>query len=119
MRFLIVDDSGATRRLVRRVLRHAGHDETDINEAENGEEALASIQLHLPDVVISDWHMPVMSGIELLRTLHRQGIEVKFGFISSAQTSEMLAQAELEGALFILMKPFTMDSYRQVLSAII
>ena len=118
MRFLIVDDSRATRRLVRRVLRHAGHNETEINEAENGEDALTAIQGHLPDVVISDWHMPVMSGIDLLRTLHHQGIDIKFGFVSSAQTSEMREQAELEGALFLLLKPFTIESYKQIISAI-
>lgn len=119
MRILIVDDSRATRMIVSRVLRQAGLDESTLEEAENGQEALDIIRAGTPDLVLSDWNMPVMSGIELLRTIQAEGIVVKFGFVTSEHTPDMREQAIAGGALFLLTKPFTPDSFQEVLSAIL
>ena len=64
MRILVVDDFPAMRRLVRNALRDLGF--TNVCEANNGEDALKTIDSELIDLVISDWNMPVMSGLELL-----------------------------------------------------
>ena len=119
MRILIVDDSRAMRMIVSRVLRQAGYGESILEEAENGQDALDIIRAGVPDLVLSDWNMPVMTGIELLRTLQSEGVAVKFGFVTSEHTPEMREQAIAAGALFLLTKPFTADSFQEVLSTII
>lgn len=119
MRILIVDDSRAMRMIVSRVLRQAGYGESILEEAENGQDALDIIRAGVPDLVLSDWNMPVMTGIELLRTLQSEGVAVKFGFVTSEHTPEMREQAIAAGALFLLTKPFTADSFQEVLSTVI
>ncbi len=117
MRILIVDDSRAMRMIVSRVLRQSGFGEATIEEAENGKEALDIIRAGVPDLVLSDWNMPEMTGIELLRSLQSENIAVRFGFVTSEHTPEMREQAIAAGAQFLLTKPFTPDSFQEVLSA--
>ena len=119
MRILIVDDSRAMRMIVSRVLRQAGHGESNLEEAENGQVALDIIRAGAPDLVLSDWNMPVMTGIELLNHIKAEGIVVKFGFVTSEHTQEMREQAIAGGALFLLTKPFTPDAFQEVLSTIL
>ena len=76
MKILIVDDSKAMRLIVRRALRQAGLADDGIHEANNGAEALAQIRAASPDLVLSDWNMPEMSGIDLLSTLAKEGRKV-------------------------------------------
>ena len=64
-----------------------------------------------PDLVLSDWNMPQMTGIELLESLNEEGIKVPFGFVTTEATSEMRLRARKAGALFLLAKPFTVDSF--------
>jgi two-component system, chemotaxis family, chemotaxis protein CheY len=116
MRILVVDDSKAMRMIVSRVLRQCGHGESTIDEAENGQIALDLIRADKPDLVLSDWNMPEMTGIELLRSLNAEGIEVPFGFVTSEHTPEMREQAIAGGARFLLTKPFTPDSFTEALS---
>lgn len=117
MRILIVDDSRAMRMIVSRVLRQAGHGDDTIEEAENGKQALDIIRAGVPDLVLSDWNMPEMTGIELLRTLQEERIPVRFGFVTSEHTPEMREAAIAAGAQFLLVKPFTPDSFQEVLSS--
>lgn len=117
MRILVVDDSKAMRMIVSRVLRQAGHGDDAIEEAENGLQALEIIRAGVPDLVLSDWNMPEMTGIELLRTLRSEHIAVRFGFVTSEHTPEMREQAIEAGAAFLLTKPFTPDSFSEVLTS--
>jgi len=117
MRILVVDDSKAMRMIVSRVLRQAGHGDDTIEEAENGAQALEIIRAGVPDLVLSDWNMPEMTGIELLRTLQAEKIAVRFGFVTSEHTPEMREQAIAAGALFLITKPFTPEGFQEVLSS--
>ncbi|MCA9647456.1 MAG: response regulator [Polyangiaceae bacterium] len=119
MKILIVDDSKAMRMIVRRTLRQAGYGNHDIDEAENGREALDKIRGAAPDLVLSDWNMPEMTGIELLETLGADGTKVKFGFVTSEGTAEMRARASGAGALFLIAKPFTAENFQQALDPVI
>lgn len=67
VRFLIVDDSKAMQTIVRRTLVAAGYTDHEFQYAYNGQEALEIITEWKPDIVLSDWHMPEMTGIELLK----------------------------------------------------
>jgi two-component system chemotaxis response regulator CheY len=112
---LVVDDSKAMRLIVRRTLRQAGFGEYDVQEAANGVEALASIAKDRPTLVISDWNMPEMNGIELLRELNARKLAVRFGFVTTEGTVQMRALADEAGALFLIAKPFTPEQFEVTL----
>ncbi len=109
MKILIVDDSLAMRRIVRRTLRQAGYGDHDCVEAENGKVALDTMAAEKPDLVLCDWNMPEMNGIEFLQTLRGGGDATPFGFVTTEGTEDMRAQAKEAGAAFLLAKPFTAD----------
>ena len=115
MKILVVDDSRAMRRIVSRTIRQAGYEGHDIIEAENGRDALAMAEVERPDLILSDWHMPEMSGLEFLEGLNAKGLEIPFGFVTSESTAEMVEAATEAGALFLLAKPFTAEDMGQVL----
>jgi two-component system, chemotaxis family, chemotaxis protein CheY len=119
MKFLIVDDSRAMRMIVTRVLRQSGYGDATFQEAADGTEALAVIKAEVPDLVLSDWNMPEMTGIELLHALNEEGIEVRFGFVTSESTPEMREQAIKAGAMFLIAKPFTPDAFQEVLGSVV
>ncbi len=119
MKIMIVDDSKAMRQIIRRSLRQAGFENHDYTEAANGIEALAAIEADSPDLVLSDWNMPDMSGIELLGALMAAGKNVRFGFITSESSASMRSTAADAGALFLLAKPFTPDTLRETLAPFI
>lgn len=114
-KILVVDDSKAMRLIVRRTLRQAGFGTYEVEEASNGVEALAAIQAAPPSLVLSDWNMPEMTGIELLTKLRESGSAVRFGFITTEGTPDMRARANAAGALFLIAKPFTPESFQQEL----
>lgn len=116
MKVLVVDDSKIMRQIVMRTLRQAGFT-CEVTEAADGKQALESIRLAPPDLVLSDWNMPELTGIELLRILRSEGNPVKLGFVTTEGTAEMRARATSEGALFLIAKPFTPDHFRAALGA--
>jgi two-component system chemotaxis response regulator CheY len=117
MKILIVDDSAAMRMLVRKTLRQAGFEGHDIVEVDDGAKALAAITATPPDLVLSDWNMPNMTGIELLENLNGAGNKVKFGFVTTEATSDMRQRAVSAGARFLISKPFTPESFKEALAA--
>lgn len=119
MKILIVDDSRVMRQIVTRTLRQAGFGDHDLIEAENGQQAYDKVVAEQPDLVISDWNMPEMTGVEVLRALRTEGKEVTFGFVTSECTPEMQKQAEDAGAQFFIIKPFTAERFTEVLSPIL
>jgi two-component system chemotaxis response regulator CheY len=112
---LVVDDSKAMRLIVRRTLRQAGIGEYEVEEAANGLEALERIGQAKPALVISDWNMPEMNGIELLRELNARKVAVRFGFVTTEGTPDMRAMADEAGALFLIAKPFTPEQFETAL----
>ncbi len=119
MRILVVDDSRAMRTIVRRTLRQAGFGEHAVAEAENGLHALEEIEKEKPDLILSDWNMPEMNGIELLRTIGEKQIPVHLGFVTSERTDEMWVIAREAGALFLITKPFSADRFREALEPVL
>lgn len=119
MKILIVDDSRAMRMIVTRTLRQAGYADHDYLEAENGAEGLASVLANAPDLVLSDWNMPELNGIEFLQGLRAQGNEVRFGFVTSESTDAMRELATSSGALFLIAKPFTADTFADALGGVL
>jgi two-component system, chemotaxis family, chemotaxis protein CheY len=119
MKILIADDSRVMRQIVTRTLRQAGFGDHELVEAADGKEALDKTNSEGPDLVISDWNMPELTGVEVLRQLRAGGNDVKFGFVTSECTPEMQQQAEVAGAAFFIVKPFTAERFDEVLSPIL
>jgi len=102
MKIMIVDDSMAMRRIIRKTLRQAGFESHEYVEAENGAVALQTVRTAPPDLILCDWNMPEMSGIEFLTALRSEGTNIPFGFITSEGTDAMRQKALEAGANFLL-----------------
>ena len=119
MKILIADDSRVMRQIVIRTLRQAGYDDHEIVEAEDGADALAKVSSEKPDLVLSDWNMPNMTGLECLQALRSSGSAVPFGFVTSEGSADMREKAADAGALFLIAKPFNADSFVDALDGIL
>ena len=101
-RVLIVDDDPASRRLLEVRLRPL---ECDVATAGNGEQALAAIRKDVPDLVLLDLQMPKMGGIEVLRAVRKEGIDVPTIVITAHGSIETAVEAMKEGAHDFITKP--------------
>lgn len=119
MNVVVADDSRVMRQIVIRTLRQAGYDWWEIEEAEDGADALSRIRASKPDFVLSDWNMPEMTGIDVLRALRAEGDDTPFAFVTSEGSPQMREQAEQAGALFLIAKPFTADTFRETIDPLL
>jgi two-component system chemotaxis response regulator CheY len=116
MKILIVDDSKVMRQIVKKALREAGFGDAQIVEAADGAEAFTLVGTETPDIVLSDWNMPVKSGVELLTDLRAAGNAVPFGFVTSEGSDTMRTRAVEAGALFLIVKPFKPEDFERALA---
>ena len=102
---LVVDDSSVIRKVARRIMEEVNF---QIIEAENGQEALNQCQNNLPDVILLDWNMPVMDGLEFLTQLRKEpnGNDPKVIFCTTENDMDHITQAISAGANEYVMKPF-------------
>ncbi len=102
---LIVDDSRVIRKVSRHILESLGF---SVEEAENGQDGLDHCSGNMPDVVLLDWNMPVMSGIEFLVQLRRRdgGDKPKVVFCTTENDVAHIREAISAGADEYVMKPF-------------
>jgi two-component system chemotaxis response regulator CheY len=119
MRILVADDSRAMRLIVIRTLRQAGFTGHEIVEAENGKQALDLTVKKNPDLILSDWNMPEMTGFQFLRSLRASGKKTPFCFVTSEGSEEMREQAKAAGAIDLIAKPFTAEIFSDVLSPVV
>jgi len=105
---LVVDDSRVIRKVARRILEDIGF---EIAEAADGVEALAWCRAAMPDAILLDWNMPVMSGIEFLRGLRGepQGDRPVVVFCTVENDLAHIEEAIDAGANEYIMKPFDGD----------
>jgi two-component system chemotaxis response regulator CheY len=114
---LIVDDS----RVIRKVSRHIVESfEFEVTEAENGQDALAKCESEMPDLILLDWNMPVMNGIEFIAELRRQngGAKPKVVFCTTENDVAHIREAIEAGADEYVMKPFDHDTLQMKLQLI-
>ena len=116
MRVLIVDDSEILRGSLRRAMTQAGLGEHEYLEAENGRIALELIERDSVDLVLCDWNMPEMSGIELLEAVSAAERSIPFLFVTSEATASMRKRAKEAGALGCVSKPLTAEALRNALA---
>jgi two-component system chemotaxis response regulator CheY len=114
---LIVDDSKVIRKVARHILETL---EFRVEEAEDGREALTSCRESLPDVILLDWNMPVMSGMEFLRALRQTDLAVqpKVVFCTTENDIAHIRAAIEAGADEYVMKPFDRDTIHSKLQIV-
>ncbi len=118
---LLVDDSSAMRRMIRRVLEISGFPVSSCLEAAHGREALATLEQGPVDVVLTDINMPVMDGEAFVRSLRQNerfaGLPVIV--VSTDSTSIRRERLESLGAQGYLSKPFTPEGLRSELERVL
>ena len=119
MRILIVDDSKAMQVIVQRSLVKLNIPSLELKFAFNGTEGLNIARSWEPELVISDWHMPEMSGLELLNALNREMLGIRVGFVTTETSAERRNEALQKGADFVINKPFDTQTFFSVLSPLI
>jgi two-component system chemotaxis response regulator CheY len=115
---LIVDDFSTMRRIVRNLLREIGF--TTFDEAEDGVQALQKLQSQNFDFVVSDWNMPNMQGIDLLRAIRADARlrRIPVLMVTAEAKRENILEAAQAGVNGYIVKPFTADTLREKLDAI-
>ena len=107
MKFLVVDDFSTMRRIVRNLLKELGF--TNVQEAEDGVDALNKLRGEKFDFVVSDWNMPNMTGIDLLRNIRADAAlkHLPVLMVTAEAKKENIIEAAQAGASGYVVKPFT------------
>lgn len=105
MKCLVVDDSRVVRKVAQRITKDMGF---TCSEAKDGQEAYAFCQNDMPDAIILDWNMPIMSGIEFLEKLRAldNGGHAKVFVCTTENDTDYITRALHAGADEYIMKPF-------------
>ncbi|MGA9644055.1 MAG: response regulator [Terriglobales bacterium] len=112
---LIVDDSSVMRKIVQRSIRQAGIEVETVLEAGNGAEALMVIGKEPVDLVLCDINMPVMDGLEFVKTLATMetGKKIPVVMITTEGSESHVVEALSAGAKGYIRKPFTPDQVKE------
>lgn len=118
MDILVVDDASTMRRIVRGLLRELSL--KNIREAENGTDALEELRRKKADLVISDWNMPQMTGIELLRAIRADLAlkDVPVLMVTAEAKKENILEAVQAGVSNYIVKPFSAETLQEKLNKI-
>ncbi|BAV65896.1 response regulator [Sphingobium cloacae] len=114
---LVVDDSKVIRKVARHILESL---DLTVREAVDGRDALAQCEDHAPDVVLLDWNMPVMSGMEFLQALPNANIATrpKVIFCTTENGIGHIKAAVEAGADEYVMKPFDRETLESKLAIV-
>lgn len=108
MKILLVDDSRTIRNIQKKAL--ATINMTDVAEAADGLEALASIKAERPDLVLVDWNMPNMDGITLVRKVRETDKTLPMIMVTTEAERTRVVTALKAGVNNYVVKPFTADT---------
>ena len=118
MKFLVVDDFSTMRRIVRNLLKELGF--TNVDEAEDGVVALQKLRGDAFDFVVSDWNMPNMTGIDLLKAIRADATlkHLPVLMVTAEAKKENIIEAAQAGASGYVVKPFTAATLDEKLNKI-
>ena len=118
LKFLVVDDFSTMRRIVRNLLKELGY--TNTEEAEDGAAALNRLKNDKFDFVVSDWNMPNMTGLELLKNIRADESlkALPVLMITAEARKENIIEAAQAGANGYIVKPFTAATLSEKLAKI-
>ena len=114
---LIVDDSLPMRAVIKRTLTAAGYGNCELHEAANGQEALALLENNWIDIVLTDYNMPVMNGLDLITKIKAQDLfkDIPVVVISTEGNDARIQQFMEAGAVGYITKPFTAEAIRDLI----
>jgi two-component system, chemotaxis family, chemotaxis protein CheY len=120
MKILVVDDFSTMRRIVRNLLVELGFSNPLIQEADDGENALVLLRSQPFDLVVTDWNMPNMTGIDLLRAIRAEdslkGLPVLM--VTAENNRDQIIAAAQAGVNGYIVKPFTAVTLKEKLTKI-
>jgi len=114
MRVLVVDDSGTMRTIQKRCLEKLGI--TEILEAADGVEALGVFENNVFELVLTDWNMPNMDGLTLLKEIRKRNTKIPVFMITTEGERNRVVDAIQAGVSDYLVKPFTPDGLKEKLA---
>lgn len=114
---MVVDDEIIVRRGIMTSIDWSRHDIMIAAEARNGKEALLKLQRHPVDLILTDIRMPVMSGIELARTVRSKYPDIEMVLLSGYEDFQYAKEAMTIGIRHYLLKPFTAEKLVELLTA--
>jgi len=118
MKIMVVDDMSTMRRIVKNLLKQLGF--ANVEEAENGQEALIKLKADKFGFVVSDWNMPVMSGIQLLRAIRADEAlkSIPVLMVTAEAQKENIIEAVQAGVSNYVVKPFTAEILQEKMAKI-
>ena len=118
MDVLIVDDASSMRRIIRGLLKELGF--KHMREAENGQLAMDQLKNKKADFVVSDWNMPVMTGIDLLRAIRADEVlkTIPVLMVTAEAKQENILEAVQAGVSNYIVKPFNAATLQEKLNKI-
>ncbi|WP_319467184.1 chemotaxis response regulator CheY [uncultured Pseudodesulfovibrio sp.] len=118
MRVLVVDDFSTMRKIIKNILRQLGF--TNIVEADDGSTAWEVLNKDNIDFIVSDWNMPTMSGIELLRKVRgsEEYADIPFLMVTAEAQQENIIEAVQAKVSNYIVKPFTPETLGQKIDKI-
>jgi two-component system chemotaxis response regulator CheY len=120
MKILVVDDFSTMRRIVRNLLVELGFTNTLIQEAEDGTAALVMLRAQPFDLVVTDWNMPNMTGIDLLRAIRADASlkSMPVLMVTAENNRDQIIAAAQSGVNGYVVKPFTAVTLKEKLGKI-
>ena len=117
---MVVDDSSVMRQIIKNNLKQLGFELANLLDAEDGEEAMKRISEGGVDLVISDWNMPKMTGIDFLKTVRSDGAlkDLPFLMVTSEADKEKIMEAVQAGVNQYIVKPFNANQLEEKLREI-
>ncbi len=118
MNVLVVDDFATMRRIIKNVLKQIGF--TKILEADDGTTALAVLKKNEVDLIICDWNMPKMNGLDLLKKVRGEESTktIPFLMVTAEAQKDNVLQAVQAGVSNYVVKPFTADAIKEKLTQV-
>ena len=110
MKILLVDDSGTMRAIQKRCLFKLGVTEEDVVEADNGQAGLNEFEKDSFDIVLTDWNMPVMDGLTMLKEIRTRNADIPIIMITTESERARVVAAIEAGVSDYLVKPYTADA---------
>ncbi len=119
MRIMVVDDFSTMRRIIKNILKQIGY--TELEEAEDGEHALSKVREKPVKFIISDWNMPKMDGLELLKNVRNdsQLKEIPFLMVTAESEKENIMAAVGAGVSNYIVKPFTAEILKEKMDKVL
>lgn len=118
LKILVVDDFATMRRIMKNILKQLGY--TNITEADDGTTALEELKRGSFDLIISDWNMPKMTGLDLLKMVRSDPVykDIPFLMVTAEAQKQNVIEAVQAGVSNYVVKPFTAEAIADKLDKI-